>query len=841
MKFKDLFTPRWKHSNPKERLSALKEIVSKDTLKEIILNDGALEVIKEALKRIDDYNFFTSWIDKIENHPYALEIQNYFENLTIKILSEKAPTLTKNEFESLLNKIKNNDKLLSLYKVFERNSSTTATTTAEFCQSILEHIHDEKIIFRFLKDVDFSSGLDALVNKINDGEVLKKLINSAKNKKIRRLATTRLEEKKEQYENLSAADIRKRLGDIITQVKSFISEKKWEEGYSEFSGFVSRWKRLDTNGKHPLKKEFDILANSLEENIGKYNLLISQMQEMLAIKERGEALDTEKLKELDISLLKEDELISWEGNLGTPIGYHRFTSNNSSSLSLSHSHSSPLPIKTSITSTKISPAPINEAEKILSLLNKILVEIKKLDMDWVDKKISLTNANKRLKDFESALDKIFTTNLDIKDEEDIINISFLKKELESIKSVLRENIDEALINFEERKKLEEQMQERAKQIVDEVENNTAVVKNLRPLQDEFEKIEKEINLNRELIKRFKIAADKYYNTIRKQKEDRHWEEWANYKYRKDLCEEIKNLTSNLNQEFIGNKVMELQAKWRDAGRVTKEQFEELNNEFKNCADLILKECSLKKEQVVIKLQDLLQILDESKEINFKELSEKVEAINQEWRSIGQIPQSLEKDAYLQFSQLKAKFFKRKEEFFQGRDKEREENLARKQSILAETERVVAEPYDKQTKIEKLKILRARWKEIGAIPRNITEDPWIKFKSLCDGFFGSLQEEKQALFAQKEQLISELQEILNTLDTVKLEDFEEKQQTIEKLQDSWDDLQIPSKELDNKFREMINIFHQQKNNKFEHLKKEQKKKIKVNGKRIISLINLSNLR
>ncbi|MBF0363402.1 MAG: DUF349 domain-containing protein [Oligoflexia bacterium] len=834
MKIRDLFTPRWKHSNPKERLSALKEIVSKDILKEIILNDSAQDVIREALKKIDDYNFFSSWIDKIGNHPFAVEIHNYVETLILKILCEKALTMPKEEIESLLSRIKNGDKLLSLYKNFERSKETQESLQdkdskyVEICNSILSHISDEKIIYRFLKDVDFSTGLEVLVNRINDGETLKRLFTSAKNKKIRKFAEQRLEEKKEQYENLSVAEIRKRLSSIISQVKGYITEKKWEEGYNEFSGMINKWKRLDTKGKHPLKSEFDLLANSLEENIGKYRELVSQMQDLLAKKERAEEVSIETLKELDISLLRDEELILWEGKFASPLGYHRST------YSTPHtSHSSHVLTSTAATDTTNSTTVNKERDKeagVLQHLSRVFEEIKRFDNDWISKRVSLNVAAKRMKEFEGLFENI----QQIGDE----RVEDLKKEFENIKFRLKDSIETAVNNFEESKRKEKELQQRADEIVVEIEKSIEnKARNIKPLQDEFDKIDKDINLNRDLIKRYRAAADKFYEIIRKQKEDRHWEEWASYKHRKDLCEEIKKLSSDINQEFIGNKVMELQAKWRDAGRVTREQFEELNNEFKSCADIIFKECSQKKDEVVNKLQDVLQVLDENKEINFKDISEKVEFLHQEWRSIGQIPLALEKESFERFNQLKSKFFKRKEQFFQERDKEREENLIRKQALLAELERVVAEPYDKQTKIDKLKVLRARWKEIGPIPKSVTtgatgaagasttiEDPWIKFKSICDGFFNSLNEEKQVLVTQKEQLISELQEILNTLDEVKLEDFEEKQAAIHKLEDSWDDLQIPHRELDNKFNNMINSFERQKNEKFERLKREQQKKV-----------------
>ena len=120
------------------------------------------------------------------------------------------------------------------------------------------------------------------------------------------------------------------------------------------------------------------------------------------------------------------------------------------------------------------------------------------------------------------------------------------------------------------------------------ENNTKVI---IELQNKWKEIGAASNKNeRKLYKRFRSACDaffkaksEFFKTIKK-------EFAANLEKKKELCATAKKLTENLTQNHLGSTVLDLQFQWKEAGRIPRDQGEELNAEFKKHCDLILSEC-----------------------------------------------------------------------------------------------------------------------------------------------------------------------------------------------------------------------------------------------------------
>lgn len=863
MKLKDLFTPRFKHSDPNVRISAIKEISSDEILREVILADPDRRVVEEALKLVTSPRFLATVIGEISSSPQLLEqrqatqgsdrkrfpaafqmmdiIQERYEQLLYKNLLKLKNSSS--EFKQLLPLLKNDEKLITLYKELLNSSASkdiTKDTSTESAASldneitiqherlILDQIEDEKFIYKFLKDVESSADYADLFEKISAVDLLKKLSSTAHNKKIRKLAQQKLDAGKESLQNLSTAEIRQKLEEIINVLKAHVSEKFWEEGAKKLPSFRDIWGRLDASGKHPLTKEFEALANTISNGAHNYHENISKLNALeQTLKSEGKARRIDRieiLKHINSAYISEGELKSWEDRLNG-IASHLTTADHSLA-----SHPTVAEDTGKVKSAEaLSPNLKASPEESLNYLSKYLQELKDLKTSYTTHKVSISSAQKRLMTIDQYWSKYFFDSELTKTYSD--DFASIKKELED-KFISDEKA------AEEKQKQEKLKYQRAHQIYELLDesfkNNDYRNKNIRLLQQEFDAIKDEVSLEKELVKNFHNVISNIYTVIKKQKEDRHWEEWGNYQHRKDLCVEAQKLAEDPLQDFIGEKLSELQARWRDAGRVPTAQFEELNKEFRHQVDQILGICIQKKREIIDRLKEVLAPLLSSDasnsnrpknlSVDFKELSLKVNPLLEEWKKVGPLPYTFEKNELQTFNELKSTFIKKKDSFFQNREEERGENLKQKLKILAETERLLKDPYEIGIKIEKLKNLQRQWKNIGPIPRSAADnDPWIAFKKLCDDFFNGIQEEKLASSNHKQELLNKLQATLSSMDGSNLSEFEEKEEQLKNLAESWDELLAGPKELDQKFNELLNNFHRQKKDQFEKIKAEQRKK------------------
>ena len=114
-------------------------------------------------------------------------------------------------------------------------------------------------------------------------------------------------------------------------------------------------------------------------------------------------------------------------------------------------------------------------------------------------------------------------------------------------------------------------------------------------------------------------------------------------------------------------------------------------------------------------------------------TEKVQAIQQEWRTIGFAPKKQNQAVYETYRQLCEAFFKAKTAFYKGMRDELSENLKKKRALIAEAEGLKESTNWKET-TEKLIELQKQWKAIGPVARKYSDDLWKMFTAACDTFF-----------------------------------------------------------------------------------------------------------
>ena len=116
-----------------------------------------------------------------------------------------------------------------------------------------------------------------------------------------------------------------------------------------------------------------------------------------------------------------------------------------------------------------------------------------------------------------------------------------------------------------------------------------------------------------------------------------------------------------------------------------------------------------------------------------------------------------------------KFFRNKHQFFKKLDADREENLVKKQEMLARAvELKDSEDWDKTS--NELKKLQNDWREVGPVPEKMRKKLYDDFKAACDEFFEkrrdglkSSQDEYKANLKKKKEIIEEIEGLIEKAD------------------------------------------------------------------------------
>ncbi|MBR0338985.1 MAG: DUF349 domain-containing protein, partial [Alistipes sp.] len=154
-------------------------------------------------------------------------------------------------------------------------------------------------------------------------------------------------------------------------------------------------------------------------------------------------------------------------------------------------------------------------------------------------------------------------------------------------------------------------------------------------------------------------------------------------------------------------------------------------------------------------------------------SERLQAIQAEWRTIGFAPKRENNKIYDRFRTACDKFFEAKHAFYAEAKEDMSNNLEIK-TALCERAEAIAERTDWAKATEELLALQAEWKASGAVSRKYADAIWKRFRAACDKFFAnksqhfsSVDNEYAANLAAKQALLEEMsQATVKSFDEIK---------------------------------------------------------------------------
>ena len=261
----------------------------------------------------------------------------------------------------------------------------------------------------------------------------------------------------------------------------------------------------------------------------------------------------------------------------------------------------------------------------------------------------------------------------------------------------------------------------------------------------------------------KVIHDKRHAHLEEQEKEYE----ANYEVKKDLINQIKQVTENTKPSHQAwqhaiKKIQELRDAYFAAGKVPRALNKGIWNAFKDATRTFNRTKNAyykdqKKEQYanLEKKRKLVKIAEDNKDSDDTEtttpLMKKVQA---DWKKIGHVPRKYSDKIWKQFKAACNHYFDRLHAQKDEEKEEEKEHFAAKESLLEKMNNLdLSGDHKKDLKIIKANI--SEWKKIGRVPykkRNIEQ----KFNKTLDGLFNKLD------LSKKDAELIKFENKLNTL-------------------------------------------------------------------------------
>ena len=301
--------------------------------------------------------------------------------------------------------------------------------------------------------------------------------------------------------------------------------------------------------------------------------------------------------------------------------------------------------------------------------------------------------------------------------------------------------------------------------------------------------------------RLKELLNDFKERNRKRQEEIAEEQKANLATKRDLVERLsKLLTSSESFSIISKEYREITESWHNTGAVPpgdmrqiqgefehlREEFydlQQINNEFR---DYDFKKNLEAKELIIQRAKELAESTDVT------QAARELQDLHHRWRDVGPVAKELRKDLWKQFQELSAKINNNNQEYRNQQRTQEGENEAIKRGIITQIEAINPNDIhtfkDWRTYTDQIKELQDQWRKTGRVPRAVSEELYLHFRTACDIFFDKRKEfmrDRNKLISEqgdrKRAIIEEIEQI------VAEERWPEGHSRIQELQTEWNEM------------------------------------------------------
>ena len=316
-----------------------------------------------------------------------------------------------------------------------------------------------------------------------------------------------------------------------------------------------------------------------------------------------------------------------------------------------------------------------------------------------------------------------------------------------------------------------------------------------------------------LWKTYQQAVEAFYDTLKLSNELRAYDFKKNLERKTALCEAAEKLAEESDVIVAFRKLQQLHQDFREIGPVASDLREQIWTRFKDASTVINKrhqeffesrkqkeEENLEKKTAICETIEGFNLEDLKTFAEWNALSEKITALQAEWKTIGYAPQKMNTKIFERFRAACDNFFTRKNEYFQTVRNNLNQNYAQKLDLVEKAE-ALKDSTDWKSTTDILIDLQKKWKEIGTVPKKYSDQIWERFNAACDAFFAAKKEANQDAHAEQATNMEKKKSIIDMLAAIVPEEFEgDLRAKLREAQEEWNQVgHVPFKEKDKLYK------------------------------------------
>ena len=326
-----------------------------------------------------------------------------------------------------------------------------------------------------------------------------------------------------------------------------------------------------------------------------------------------------------------------------------------------------------------------------------------------------------------------------------------------------------------------------------LEERLAIVEELKNLINPQENIKDTLKHFNELRDRWKnagaIPKDKYnhvwnnyhfhvenfYDYLHLDREARDFDFKHNLEQKQKIIARVEELVTEPDVNKAFRELQDLHKLWKeDIGPVSREhreviwnQFSDLTKQMHDKRELLFEkqrgtetENLARKKDIIAKLEVLAQEKVEAHAAWLGQI-DKVEALRNEFFAAGKVPSEVNEKTWSSFKTAVRNFNSLKNSFYKDIKKDQNDNLSRKQALVAKAKEL-QESTDFAATTPIMKQIQEEWKGIGHVPRKFSDKLWSEFRAACNHYFEKLKEQKNEEVAEEVEAFDKKKEYLETV-------------------------------------------------------------------------------
>ena len=331
-----------------------------------------------------------------------------------------------------------------------------------------------------------------------------------------------------------------------------------------------------------------------------------------------------------------------------------------------------------------------------------------------------------------------------------------------------------------------------------LENRLSIVEELKNLVHSQDSIPVTLKKFNDLRDRWKVAGpipkDKYnhvwnnyhfhlenfYDILHLDREIRDLDFKHNLVQKLKIIERVEELIKedDINKAF--RELQDLHRIWKEeVGPVSREHRDEIWNRFSELTKQMhdkrevlfekLREVEtnnlVKKKELIEQIEVLAQEKVSSHTAWLAQVA-KVEVLRDEFFKTGKVPSEVNEATWTAFKNAVRDFNSLKNSFYKEIKKDQNDNLSRKQALVAKAIEL-KDSTDFAGTTPLMKQIQEEWKTIGHVPRKFSDKLWTDFRTACNQYFEKLKEERSESNAEELEAFEKKKEYLEKLKSFEL--------------------------------------------------------------------------